>query len=640
MCGIVGFWDTQQRSAKEKLQEAVMLMNDALLHRGPDGASNWIDSNLGIALAHRRLAVVDLSASGSQPMISASGRYVISYNGEIYNYLAIKQQLELSGTKPSWRGHSDTEVILAAFETWGIENALQQFVGMFAIALWDRQQQALFLIRDRLGEKPLYYGWCKEYLLFGSELKALQKHPAWQANIDKDSVKLLLQYNCIPAPYTIYENIYKLEPGCILTVYPNKTSIKNAYWQLHEVINKPVIDKITNAKLATDLLEEKLSATIKLQMLADVAVGTFLSGGIDSATVTAIMQANSNKPIKTFTIGFNEADYNEAKQARAIANHLGTQHTELYLSDLDAMQVIPHLANFYDEPFADSSQLPTYMVAKLAKESVTVSLSGDGGDELFAGYNRYKQINNIWRLLQPLPVLVRKNIAKLLLSISPKYWDNILAPFKFMLPGIMYRNTGDKIHKMANIIGLESPTKIYQKLLTHWENDAHNLLPDLSKDLPKASLTQTMMYIDTKRYLPDDILVKLDRAAMAVSLETRVPFLDHRLVEFAWSLPLEYKIRDGQSKWLLRQVLNRYLPKQLYETPKMGFGVPLAQWLRGPMQEWAGDLLSSSMLKKHDFLDADVIKNKWHEHLSGKRNWQYQLWDVLMFQSWYEVYHG
>ncbi len=637
MCGITGFWDTAKQINADQMHNTLCKMRDTLLHRGPDGAGNWIDANAGIALAHRRLAILDLSEHGQQPMHSANGRYVISYNGEIYNHLEIKQRLVAENCAPAWRGHSDTEIMLAAFTAWGIEKSLQQFVGMFAIALWDKQEQQLYLIRDRIGEKPLYYGWLQNCLVFGSELKSLKAHFAWQQAIDRDAVALFMQFNCIPAPHTIYENIYKLEPGHVLRINQHKEMHNTAYWQLKDVAKQPQV--AISEKDATDRLEEHLKQAIQQQMLADVPVGAFLSGGIDSSTVVALMQTQSSRPVKTFTIGFDDPAYNEALQAKQIAAHLQTQHTELYLSAEKTRAVIPDLASFYDEPFADSSQLPTYLIAKLAREHVTVSLSGDGGDELFAGYNRYNWTANIWRKLEYLPRPLRIMLSSILVKVPPRSWDQLFVLLNKILPTrLQQRNAGEKLHKLAGVCTATELADIYQRLLRHWDTGSKQSAA--VSDLSARTFTESMMYMDSMRYLPDDILVKVDRAAMAVSLETRMPFLDHRVVEFAWSLPLTLKIRDGKNKWLVREVLNRYVPPQLYDRPKMGFGVPLDQWLRGPLKEWANDLLTSSMLNKHNVLDPKQVQKKWRDHLSGARNWQFQLWDVIIFQAWYEAYHG
>lgn len=644
MCGIAGYWDLKTRHNTEQMSGTVTRMRDQLIHRGPDGADNWIDAGNGIAFGHRRLAIVDLSEHGKQPMISANQRYVMMFNGEIYNHQEIKQQLIASGLAPNWRGHSDTEVALAAFEAWGVESAVQQFTGMFAIALWDQQQKLLYLIRDRLGEKPLYYGWVNNNLLFGSELKSLKVHPDWQQSIDPQAVSLMMQYNCIPAPFTIYKDIFKLEPGKILVINSQGSMQTIPYWELRKVAQQAKL--AIGANEAVDLLEQRLGQAVKQQMVADVPVGAFLSGGIDSSTIVALMQANSSSSVRTFTIGFEEAAYNEAEQAKAIAQHLGTEHTELYLSAEQTRAVIPAMAKYYDEPFADSSQVPTYMVAQLTRQHVTVSLSGDGGDELFAGYNRYSWVPQIWRRIAFLPQPLRQLLSKLMCALPPAQWDKLFKIMQPLLPAIArQRNPGDKLHKLARVISAPSARAIYHQLVSHWYGaealgSTNPQLIDLTKEIADQTLVESMMYMDTQRYLPDDILVKVDRAAMAVSLETRVPFLDHKVVELAWSLPMNLKIHNGQSKWLVRQLLQHYVPEDLYDRPKMGFGVPIDQWLRGPLKSWAQDLLSNSMLAKHGLLNNKLVQRKWQEHQTGTRNWQYHLWDVLMFQAWYEANHG
>lgn len=640
MCGIVGFWDTSCNTQLEQFTASLTKMRDTLTHRGPDGAGLWVDVKQGIGLGHRRLAILDLSEHGEQPMFSASGRYALIFNGEIYNHLEIKQKLEAANLAHTWRGHSDTEIILAAFEAYGIEESLTQFVGMFAIALWDRQQNLLYLIRDRLGEKPLYYGWLGKHLVFGSELKSLKAHFAWQQAINAEAVNLLMQYTYIPAPYSIYEDIYKVMPGHMLVINQQQDVRDIAYWQLKNVINQeyptPSVDN------AISELERILKRSTGQQMLADVPVGAFLSGGIDSSTIAALMQAQSSRPIKTFTIGFDDPAYNEAEQAKLIAKHLGTEHTELYLNAEQTHKIIPQLADFYDEPFADSSQLPTYIVAKLTREHVTVSLSGDGGDELFGGYTRYLWTTQLWKRLAFLPYSIRSIIASLAHKLPVHRWDQIFALInKFLPKHLQQRHAGEKMHKAAHLCKSKNLLDAYKQLLTQWDVNAKaNLLPDLSHDLQGKDFVSNMMYMDTMRYLPDDIMVKVDRAAMAVSLETRMPFLDHRVVEYAWSLPFDFKVRDAQNKWILRQVLNKYVPPQLYDRPKMGFGVPIHQWIRGPLQTWADDLLSKTMLNKHNLLDQKLLQNKWQEHKSGAGNWQHHLWIVLIFQSWYEAQHG
>jgi asparagine synthase (glutamine-hydrolysing) len=648
MCGIAGFWDVLKRHDKQQLDALVTPMRDAILHRGPDGAANWVDANAGIAFGHRRLAIIDLTEHGQQPMLAHDARYSIIFNGEIYNHHELRQELAATGAAPIWRGHSDTEIMLAAFSAWGIVATLKKLVGMFAIALWDSKQQLLYLIRDRMGEKPLYYGWCNNYLLFGSELKSLKAHVAWQAEIDPQALNLFMRYNCIPAPFTIYKDIKKIEPGHMLVINSDKNITAEAYWSLQDIIAQqtPFVGSDSDA---VNTLHTKLATTIKQQMVSDVPLGAFLSGGIDSSTIVALMQEQSSKPVKTFTIGFAEQNYNEAEIAKAIAQHLGTQHTELYLSPEQTRNTIPDMANFYDEPFADASQIPTYIVSKLTRQHVTVSLSGDGGDELFAGYNRYTWVPAIWNKIGKLPQPLRSIIAKAITALPPHLWDSAFKLLQPMLPGFARQNNaGDKMHKLARILDAATPQQIYHRLISHWyDNEALVLqarnfdiaTPQLPTDAAQA-LVPAMMYIDSKRYLPDDILVKVDRAAMAVSLETRIPFLDHRIVEFAWSLPLNMKLRNGQTKWIVRQLLQRYVPTELIERPKMGFGVPIDQWLRGPLKEWAHDLLDPKTLSRHNLLDSNLIAKKWREHLSGVRNWQYQLWDVLMFQTWYEAQHG
>lgn len=640
MCGIAGFWDVQAATCAETLTATVNQMRDTLIHRGPDGADTWVDASSGIGLGHRRLAILDLTAHGSQPMHSASNRYVIIFNGEIYNHQELKQQLTAEGLAPNWHGHSDTEIMLAAFDAYGVEAALNKFVGMFAIVLWDKQEKLLYLMRDRIGEKPLYYGYRGNYLLFGSELKSLKAHFAWQQQLNGDAIEQFMQLNYIPAPNTIYDGIYKVEPGHFVVANAQKDLRTVAYWQLKDVINHNPRRKIAPTE-AIDCLEAKLVQAVSLQMLADVPVGAFLSGGIDSSLIVALMQAQSRTPIKTFSIGFKEDAYNEAEFAKKIAQHLQTQHTELYLSPQQTQEIIPNMATFYDEPFADSSQLPTYIVAKLTREHVTVSLSGDGGDELFAGYNRYSWTTQLWRKIAFMPQPMRKILAGLIFKVSPKQWNKIFASINPLVPRkLRYANPGEKLHKVANICLANNLVEVYGKFLSQWENLAPGqIFSDLAQNLETKDFTEIMMYIDMMRYLPDDILVKVDRAGMAMSLETRMPFLDHRVIEYAWSLPLDLKICDKQSKWILRQILHKYVPKALYERPKMGFGVPIDAWMRGPLNAWAQDLLSKSSLNAHSLFDHREVAKKWQQHITGRGNWQHLLWNVLSFQAWFDA-HG
>ncbi|MFH0784037.1 MAG: asparagine synthase (glutamine-hydrolyzing) [Pseudomonadota bacterium] len=644
MCGIAGFID---RSVREPLL-VLQRMTNVIKHRGPDGEGQWCDQEAGIALGHRRLAIIDLSPAGHQPMISVSGRYVIVFNGEVYNHNEIRKVLDVQ-TAGSWRGHSDTEIMLAAFEKWGIDQAISKFVGMFAFAVWDRSEQQLTLARDRFGEKPLYYGTFGSIFLFGSELKAIQQHPAFREEIDRNALALYLRHNYIPAPYCIFHNVKKLPAGTYLTVGQGRsTDQPTPYWSTRQVAE----DGLAHPFLGTDQdavneLERLLLQSVEHQMMADVPLGAFLSGGIDSSTIVALMQKLSARPVKTFTIGFTENGYNEAIYAKEVARHLGTEHTELYVAPKDALAVIPKLPAIYDEPFSDSSQIPTFLISKLTREHVTVSLSGDAGDELFGGYNRYFLGRTIWSKIGWIPQRLRIILSRGIHSLSPKTWDQLYEICSRIVPSHMKQNVfGDRIHKLADVLGADEFAAMYYLLVSHWQNPEKNVIGSLEPLTPHTDrthwlepndFTHQMMYLDTISYLPDDILVKVDRAAMAVSLETRVPFLDHRVVEFAWRLPLSMKIRNGQGKWILRQVLNKYVPKKLIDRPKMGFGVPIDSWLRGPLRDWAEALLDEKRMLEEGFFDPTPIRKVWMEHLSGRRNWQYHLWDVLMFQAWHEV---
>ncbi len=640
MCGIAGFLTLIKTDNPFAIATR---MADAIVHRGPDDAGAWVDEAAGVALAHRRLAILDLTPAGAQPMISACGRYVMVFNGEVYNFEEIRIELEKAGAAPAWRGHSDTEVMLVAIATWGLEAALKKFVGMFAFALWDRENRTLTLARDRLGEKPLYYGRQGGVFLFGSELKALKQHPAFEGEVDREALALYLRYCTIPAPRSIYRGIHKLTPGTLLRVCASDRQLSEPmpFWLLNDVAEQGQREFFQGSDAeAVAALEAKLLDAVRLQQIADVPLGAFLSGGIDSSTIVALMQAQSTRPVRTFTIGFQEAGYNEAEHAKAIARHLGTDHTELYVTPAQAQAVIPRLATLYDEPFADSSQIPTYLVSQMARERVTVSLSGDGGDELFGGYNRYAWATKILQR----PRFLRKLLAHGLTALSPLVLNRLCRALAPVVPKSMrFGLPGDKAHKLASILGAESQVAIYRGLVSTWPAPADvvlgseepaTLLDDPSRWADVSEFEHRMMYLDAMSYLPDDTLVKVDRAAMGVSLETRVPFLDHRVVEFAWQLPLSMKIRDGQGKWILRQVLYKYVPRNLIERPKTGFGVPIDSWLRGPLREWAEDLLDESRLRREGFFNSAPIRQKWTEHLSGQRNWQYHLWGILMFQEW------
>ncbi len=644
MCGIAGFLGPAPGRTPDDARVALEAMGQAIRHRGPDDAGVWCDVEAGVGLVHRRLSIVDLSAAGHQPMLSASGRYVLIFNGEIYNHLELRDQL--ADAAPAWRGHSDTETILAGFEAWGLEATLRRSVGMFALAAWDRQERELTLARDRLGEKPLYYGWQGDVLLFGSELKALRAHPAFVAPVDRDALPLLLRHNCIAAPRTIYRGIAKLVPGSLLTVAPGRRDVApRRYWDLREVVARGLAQPFRGtADEAVDELEALLGRAVRGQMMSDVPLGAFLSGGIDSSAVVALMQAGSSRPVRTFTIGVPYAQYQEAEHARAVARHLGTDHTELEVTAQQALDVIPRLPELYDEPFADSSQIPTFLVAQMTRRDVTVSLSGDAGDELFGGYNRYVLARSLWSRFQRVPRPLRAGLGRAVTGVDPATWSRLLGPLQPRLPGgLAQANVGDKLHKAADVMGARSADDLYRHLVSHWleptrllpgatEPDTVLTTPDLQ---PRTDgFIHRMMALDLLAYLPDDILVKVDRAAMGVSLETRVPMLDHRVVEFAWTLPLEYKLRDGVGKWPLRQLLYRHVPRELIERPKMGFGIPIDAWLRGPLRAWAEDLLDPARMLREGWFDPAPVQARWQEHLSGRRNWQYHLWDVLAFQQW------
>lgn len=644
MCGIAGSIDTTRSSSDPELGHLAEAMAATLAHRGPDAGGTWVDERAGVCLGFRRLAIIDPSAEGDQPMISRSGRYVVVFNGEIYNFRDLRAELEQRGHR--FRGHSDTEVMLGAFDEWRFEDALERLNGMFAFALWDRHDQLLRLCRDRLGEKPLYYGMVGNCFVFGSELKALRRHPLFRAAIDRGALSLFLRHNYVPAPYSIYKGISKLQPGTFVTVGTDgHVSPATPYWSLSDIARDGMPSSLGGGDVEwVDALDRLLSDAVRMRMIADVPLGAFLSGGIDSSTIVALMQAHSSQPVRTFSIGFENEEFNEARHAKVVAKHLGTNHTELYVTPDEALDVIPSLPAIYDEPFADSSQIPTFLVSKLAREHVTVALSGDGGDELFGGYTRYLQGRSIWRAVSWLPGSVRRKGADVVTSIPPHRWGPLLGRLHPVLPrSLRLRNPADKLDKFASILRAPGAEDVYLGLVSHWEDptavvlDAEEpptALTDPARRPSLARFSDRMMYLDTVSYLPDDILTKLDRASMAVSLEARVPFLDHRVVEFAWTVPFGSKIRGGQGKWLLRQVLHRYVPPALVDRPKMGFGVPVAAWLRGPLRDWAEDLLGTERLDREGFLDPDPIRAKWAEHVSGRQDWHYHLWDVLMFQAW------
>jgi asparagine synthase (glutamine-hydrolysing) len=634
-------------------------MADALVHRGPDDAGVWVAAQVGFALGHRRLSIVDLSMAGHQPMSSADGQWVIAFNGEIYNHLELRAALTAQGVDHDWRGHSDTETLLACISAWGAVKTLEKMVGMFALALFKRQTQRLILARDRFGEKPLYYGWSEGVLLFASELKAFKRCGFFSSEINRVALAQYLRFNTIPAPLSIYKDVFKLEPGhwieFDLSAVEAHAREPKPYWSLSAVVAKRQVRAGTEPLLsdhqAVEGLQVRLEQAVRAQQLSDVPLGAFLSGGIDSSTIVALMQAQSMQKVKTFTVGFEESDFNEAPYARAVAEHLGTDHNELRVTAADALSTIAELPAIYDEPFADSSQIPTTWVCRAAKQQVTVALSGDGGDELFGGYNRYFWSERIWSKIDWMPYPLRHAFGGMLTALPVSALDASGAFLRKLSSGLAVNQLGDKVHKMAMRLGrVRDLDDLYLSLVTEWEDPAQlvkgvdsggvtawSSFPSQLLQKTPESLTdprERMMLWDSLSYLPDDILCKVDRAAMSISLETRAPFLDHRLVEFAWSLPIHLKIRDGQGKWILRQILYKYVPKSLIERPKAGFGIPLAAWLRGPLREWAEDLLDEQRLQREGYFHPQPIRRAWEQHLSGTRNWAHRLWSILMFQAW------
>lgn len=632
MCGLVGLWGSMPDKA-DVLAESCRRIR----HRGPDDHGLWEDRQAGLALAHVRLAILDLSQAGHQPMVSRCGRYVLVLNGEIYNHQDLRTRLEGSAQAGPWRGHSDSETMLACFAALGVEATLQASTGMFALGLWDRQERRLTLARDRMGEKPLYYGYAGGNLVFASELKALSPLPGFARDIDRDALALLLRHNYIPAPHSIYRGICKLPPGTWLAfdaadVRHGRMPTPRTYWSALQAADRAAAAPLSFASdaHAADALEAVLSQAVQGQMLSDVSLGAFLSGGIDSSAIVALMQARSSRPVRTFSIGFHEKHYDEARHAQAVAQHLGTEHTQMYVTAGDALAVVPMLADMYDEPFADSSQIPTALVARMARRHVTVALSGDGGDELFGGYARYLRAQRWWQRRQRLPAALRRPVGALVAASS-----------RLPGPGTWRRKAG----KLGELVQADSHGAFYRHFVSHWSDPAAVVKGAVEPPTPFSesmggSAFDAMMKLDTITYLPDDILVKVDRAAMAASLETRMPLIDHNVYAFAWGLPSHYKVRGGQGKWLLRQMLYRHVPQALVDRPKRGFAVPLAAWLRGPLREWAHALLDESRLRRDGLFEPAPILRKWREHLSGDRNWDSQLWGVLMMQAWLDRYTG
>lgn len=644
MCGIAG-----ALGGRPLEPEVIVRMGRALAHRGPDDEGLWFDAEAGIGFAHRRLSIIDPSPAGHQPMQSPSGRYVITLNGEIYNYSELRTAILDGGQEIEWRGHSDTEVLLAGFDAWGIRNTLERASGMFAFGVWDKQERRLILARDRMGEKPLYYGrpaGPKRAFLFASELDALRQHPDFEPEVDRHSLSLLVRYLEVPAPFSIYRGVFKLQPGTMLTLYSDRAEpLIEKYWSAAQVVQTGVEDPFVGSEAdAADELECVLTRAVGRQMMADVPLGAFLSGGVDSSTVVAMMQKLSRTPVNTFTIGFHESTYNEAGHAKAVAGHLGTKHTELYVSGSQARDVIPRLSTIYDEPFADSSQIPTYLISALARQDVTVALSGDGGDELFGGYDRYLFTTNFWHRIAGIPAPLRAAAARALTMVSATNWTRLGDVASAMAPrSLNVARLGDKLHKAASLLTSESLDELYDRMLVQWRDPAEVVLgitqePVLGQDpeLTRLVGVEGMMARDMLGYLPNDVLVKVDRAAMAASLETRVPLLDPDVVQFAWRLPLHLKIRGNETKWLLRQVLYRHVPAALIERPKMGFAVPLGSWLRGPLREWTEALLDERRLRDDSYFSPREVRRAWEAHVRGEDN-EHKLWPILIFQSWLDT---
>lgn len=631
MCGFAGFLEFAPARSRDESVRLVEQMTNRLTHRGPDDHGQWLNESGTVAMGHRRLSILDTSQHGHQPMTSPCGRFVLAYNGEVYNHLELRRELQQGGV--TFRGQSDTETIVAAFSEWGIASTIERCVGMFAMAVWDTHQQSLTLIRDRLGIKPLYYGLSHGSFLFGSELKALRVHPAFDSSLNRGAISRFLQHSYVPTPHTIHSNFRKLPAGSALTISASKKLTSNAdlssvnvWWDAKSVAQQSLSNPVSDSHDAmVERLDELLTDAVRLRMLSDVPLGAFLSGGIDSSLVCALMQKQSDRPVQTFTIGFEEAGYNEADHAKRIAQHLGTDHTEYYVTPDEARDVIPRLPEMYDEPFADSSQIPTFLVSQLARQHVTVALSGDGGDELFGGYNRYFHIRDRWLQVSRIPC--RKLISKLL-SVP----GNLLAG-----------RWRDRFLYRANLLGMNSAGALYQNANLHWppgdnlvqnSTDAGSTYWNQDAWLHAGNPIEEWMWLDAATYLPDDILTKVDRASMAVSLEVRVPVIDHRVFELAWSLPFDSKVSSNNGKLILQDVLSRYVPREMFERPKMGFGVPIDAWLRGPLRDWAESLLTERRLRDQGLLNPEPIRRKWQEHLSGKTDWHYHLWDVLMLQAW------
>ena len=640
MCGIAGLWQ-RDGASREDLARSVETMTQAISHRGPDDSGIWADAEPGIALGHRRLSIIDLSPAGHQPMHSSDRRFVMTYNGECYNFVDLRNELAARGAV--FRGQSDTEVIVEGCMYWGVEETISRLNGMFALAIWDRHERRLCLARDRMGEKPLYWGQFGPLVLFGSELKALRAVPTWQPRLDRGAVAALLRHNYVPGPASIYEGINKLPPGGFVSIGA-RSAREGTYWSLkHAAVAGLENQHFGSEAELTDSLEALLQDAVARRMVSDVPLGAFLSGGYDSSSVVALMQKSSSRSVKTFTISFERGEFDESKHAEAVARHLQTDHTTFPVSGAEALAVVPKLARMYDEPFADSSQIPTHIVSALTRQRVTVALSGDGGDELFSGYNRYQWAEKIWAAGGRLPGRVRRVMATAIRSIPPQIYDGGSRALPYLR---RIGQVGHKAHRLAQTLEASSIGGVYDRLISHHERPAEFLLDAAearnplwdqnSQFLPDP--IDRMRYLDMLTYLPDDILTKVDRASMAVALEVRVPLLDHRIVEWVWRLPTSLNARAPRAKHLLRRVLARYVPEQLVKRPKMGFGVPLADWLRGPLREWAESLLTERMLVADGIFSPAIVRSLWTRFLNGKQHDDYLVWNILMFQSWHRAW--
>ena len=645
MCGIAGFVDLTQRRSPSANDGLALAMGNALSHRGPDAGTIWSDRKAGLWFSHRRLSVVELSEAGAQPMSSPDGRAHVAFNGEAYNAAELRPDLEAAGYR--FRGHSDTEVLLYGCQRWGVEKTLSRLVGMFAFAYWDDAAQVLTLARDRLGKKPLYWAKTPNAFIFASELKSLLLHPDAPRSIDRSSVSEYLRLSYVPEPHSIYEGIGKVRPGELLELHRSSGEIRRStYWSALEAAERGLSNPFTGSpEEAVDETEALVGDATRLRLVSDVPLGAFLSGGIDSSTVVAMMQRQGTGRTRTFAIGYSDAEYDEAVHARAVAAHLGTDHLELIVEPGDAMAVIPSLPEMFDEPFADVSQIPTYLVSKLARQHVTVALSGDGGDEVFAGYNRHVAAGGLLRRLNRLPGPARKAMARTLRALPPDRWQALLRPLPSKLRP---RAIGEKFHKLAPLLELNELDQ-YRRVCSSWHDPDSLVINGAERPGPmddarlRARFPDTvswMRYLDLVTYLPGDILTKVDRASMAVSLEARAPLLDHRLVEFSFRIPSSLHLRNGEGKWLLRQVLDRHVPRHLFDRPKTGFGVPVGDWLRGPLRPWAEELLSERKIAESSLFHAEPIRRLWADHLRGATNGQYLLWPVLMLLSWLDAQPG